>query len=116
MRVDQMLVFLRAGLDSSAARAILLRTGPGAVRHLAVRTLWAQGLFESGEHATGRRGCPLISIEDEVWIPDSTPGQGTRPSVGDGARGFYQDMMDMPVLRSTTPTPRAAEQLPDFLM
>ena len=39
-------------LDYWAARAILLRTGPGAVRHLAVRALWAPDLFRSGKAKT----------------------------------------------------------------
>ena len=39
-------------LDSKAARAILLRTGPGAVRHRAVRVLWAQAIFRTRGAAT----------------------------------------------------------------
>ena len=51
-------VRIQLRLDSRAARAILLRTGPGAVRHLAVRAVGA-GPIQVGhcEDAMGERGC-----------------------------------------------------------
>ena len=45
----EMPVDLTVESDSSAARAVLWRSGVGKIRHLEVKTLWAQQLVEDGQ-------------------------------------------------------------------
>ena len=120
-------------LDSWAARAILLRTGPGAVRHLAVRALRAQDLFRSGEAKTQwvsgdanpadlgtnvltaerfRRLRTLHDIlEDEelarnaVQVQDLTQDQEARSLENDGVCGLSKATVDVPRLERKAPAP-----------